>query len=252
MISPNVPLVFEKPLTVTSSHVNAHRRLRTSVLLRLLQDISTEQTEAFGVGRDKVLDRGYLWVVSRQYLEITRLPVYDERILLATEPAKMMHLFFPRFYSITDQSGETLLSGEALWLLMDAEKRTALTAFPEDIMRFPGTRRPEHVLNGALRPPEGLHRVLEVPYTARFSQLDFNGHIGNTHYFDIIEDMMSPGDTERTPRSIRAEYRAEILPGEEIRIAVFSDHENIRFFEGYSETGDPTHPKIRFRILIRY
>ena len=243
--------VYEEALTIGSSHVNVNRILRTSTLLRLLQDISTAQTEMLGVRRDKTLDRGLLWVVSRQYLEISRMPAYGEQVLLSTEPSKIMHLFFPRFYYVCGALGEQLISGEALWLLMKEDTRTAVVPPPADI-RISGVRKATHVLSGSLRPPEGLHLLGESTYCARFSQLDFNGHIGNTHYFDIIEDLLPAADTANTPKKIQAEYRAEILPGEEIRILFSSDGDRLRYFEGISEDTEDSTPKIRFRILLSY
>ena len=54
--------------------VTMFRKLRPSVLLRLIQEISIAHTEALGAGRAKTLDKGVLWVVARMKIEISRLP----------------------------------------------------------------------------------------------------------------------------------------------------------------------------------
>ena len=121
--------IYERELLLGSEHVNLHRRLRTSVLFELLQTAAIRHTEQLGMGRDKTLDRGLLWVVTRQVVQITRMPVYDERITLRSWPGEMQRLIFPRYCEILSQEGETLIRASAVWMLMDSATRSA--AFPE-------------------------------------------------------------------------------------------------------------------------
>ena len=53
-------------LKLRSRDVDMHRRLRTSELFKLLQEASIRHTEALGMGREKTLDRGILWVLLMQ------------------------------------------------------------------------------------------------------------------------------------------------------------------------------------------
>ena len=72
--------VYSTSLRLRNKDVNLHRRLRTSTLFELLQEASIKHTEDLGMGRDKTLDKGLLWVVTLQRAEITRMPEYDETI----------------------------------------------------------------------------------------------------------------------------------------------------------------------------
>ena len=102
-------------LRLRSKDVDLHRRLRTSRLFELLQEASIRHTEELGMGRDKTLDKGILWIVGLQRAEIKRMPEYDEELLLKSWPGKTMHLFFPRFWELADMNGETLLTASSLW-----------------------------------------------------------------------------------------------------------------------------------------
>ncbi len=76
--------VYERRFRLKSSDVDKDRRLRTSVLFSMLQEAAIAHTEELGMGREKTLDRGLLWIVTLQRAEIERMPLYDEdeRLLL--------------------------------------------------------------------------------------------------------------------------------------------------------------------------
>ena len=116
-------------LKLRSRDVDMHRRLRTSELFKLLQEASIRHTEALGMGREKTLDKGILWVLLMQRADITRMPCYDETVVLKSWPGTTMHLLFPRYYSMETDAGEPLLKASAIWSLVDAETRKVV--FPE-------------------------------------------------------------------------------------------------------------------------
>ena len=207
-------LIYEKKLRLRSEHVNSARRLRTSSLLRLLQEASIAHTTELGMGRDKTLDRGLLWIISHQSLEIRRMPVYDEDIIVRSWPGPMLHMFFPRYYEVCSSDGEVLITGSALWLLMSEETRKAV--FPAAwSVEIPGAAcAPRTDLPAPLRAPAGAEFTLSGVFTPRFSQTDINGHMNNTFYYDLAEDLL-PGEflLQSFPSVIRAEYLEEIRPG---------------------------------------
>ena len=69
--------IYEKKLRLRSSDVDVDRRLRTSVLFSMFQEAAIAHTEELGMGRAKTLDKGLLWIVSLQKLEVLRMPEYD-------------------------------------------------------------------------------------------------------------------------------------------------------------------------------
>ncbi len=86
--------IYQEELLLRSKDVDMFRRLRTSQLFRLLQEASIRHTEELGMGRDKTLDKGILWVLL-QRAEITRMPEYDERLVLKSyEFRDLLHVPF--------------------------------------------------------------------------------------------------------------------------------------------------------------
>ncbi len=193
--------------------VDLHRRLRASRLFELLQESSIAHTEALGMGRAMTLDRGLLWMVTRQRCDVARMPLYDETVAVETWPGDTLHVFFPRYYRMTTDAGEELMRGSALWMLVDVNTRRFV--FPErygvEIRGVAtGLEAPEPAAPASL--PTDRERTFTVPY----SYVDLNGHMNNTRFFDLADDCIGAAAAGRELRSVRAEYKAETRLGEEL------------------------------------
>ena len=208
--------IYEQRLLLGSEHVDCFRRLRLSTLFELLQTASIRHTEALGMGREKTLDRGLLWIIARQYAAIERMPVYDEHITLRSWPGETMHVLFPRYYEIVGDGGQTLVRGSMLWSLMDRETRA--TAFPDEYgVEIAG------VETGRETPYLKKMPVLETPnrfsFTVPYSCVDLNGHMNNTRYFDLAEDHIPASAAGEALREVYAEYSAESKLGTALDVA---------------------------------
>ena len=207
--------LYERELRLRSKDVDMHRRLRSSVLFELLQEAAIAHTEALGMGREKTLDRGLLWIVTMQSAEIRRMPEYDEQIRLLSWPGDTMHLFFPRHYRIEGASGETLIRANALWMLVDQESRRMV--FPERYgIEIAGVRGEDELPlpTAPARLPTTQERLFPVPY----SYVDLNGHMNNTRYFDLMEDCLPAAAEGKCLRSVRAEYTSEARLGDTLSV----------------------------------
>ena len=233
--------VCTENLKLRSRDVDMFRRLRSSELFKLLQEISIRHTEELGMGREKTLDRGILWVLLMQRAEIARMPAYDEEIVLRSWPGKTMHLLFPRYYSVETAAGEPLLRASALWSLVDAATRKVV--FPERYgVGIDGSETGEEIaLPGAIRKQDcGFERDFEVPY----SFVDLNGHMNNTRYFDLAEDCVGAAAQGKLLREVRTEYMNEARFGETLHLC-WSGEDGEVFLTGESD-------KPVFRMLLRY
>ncbi len=233
--------LYERHILLRSKDVDLHRRLRTSVLFELLQEAAITHTEELGMGREKTLDKGLLWVITMQRAEIRRMPEYDERIVLRSWPGKTMHVFFPRHYSISTEDGELLLRANALWMLVDAQTRRMVFPDRHGIMIEGGTQPDELPLPVS---PARLPFTEECRFSVPYSYVDLNGHMNNTRYFDLFEDLIPAAAEGKLLRSIETEYLSEVRLGE--TLALRWGQENGRYYlEGTLE-------KPCFRMAMQY
>ena len=233
--------VWQQRLRLRSSDVDMHRRLRTSVLFSLMQEAAIAHTQALGMGREKTLDRGALWIVTLQSADILRMPEYDEEVVLRSWPGTAMHLLFPRYCALDTASGEPLVRASALWSLLDAKTRRLV--FPErlGIVIDGVTTGDEHPLPS---PPRVLPCTEERPFTVPYSYVDLNGHMNNTRYLDLAEDCLAAPAAGRRLRAVRAEFSREARFGERFTLRWGADGDR-HFVTGEDE-------KPLFRMLLEY
>ena len=198
--------IYRYSYRILSSDTDANRRLRLSRLFTMLQETSIAHTTALGMGREKTLDRGLLWIVTLQQATIARLPEYDEPIRLVSWPGKMMHLLFPRYYRIEDEAGNALVEASALWALMG--EKTRRVVFPEQYgVKIRGVYTGKEIpLPVAPKMPQNPERST---FTVPFSFVDLNGHMNNTRYFDLAEDCMPQALRTRPLTGVQTEYAKE-------------------------------------------
>ena len=233
--------VYREEILLRSKDVDMFRRLRTSELFRLLQEASIRHTEQLGMGRDKTLDRGVLWVLLMQRAEIARMPEYDEKIVLKSWPGKTMHLLFPRYYSLETASGEPLLKASALWSLVDAKTRKVV--FPEKYgVVIEGVVTGEEIaMPGSVAKSDcTCEREVTVPY----SFVDLNGHMNNTRYFDLAEDSVGAAEAGRLLRGVSVEYQNEARLGETLHLC-WGGEESVYL------CGETDRPVFRMRLEYR-
>ena len=226
---------------ILASDVDPNRRLRPSRLFGFFQEAAIAHTVELGFGRDKTLDRGLLWVLSLQEARIERLPEYDEEIVLESLPGEIMHAFYPRHYRISLSSGEPLLTASALWLLMNSAERTM--AFPETTgILIPGGAPSWNTFLPS--PPKLPTGENSLTYSVPNSSLDLNGHMNNTRYLDLAEDLAPASLLQMELRSIRAEYSGEVRGGENLLLKYDLSDREIRL-SGSAE-------KRLFRLSMQY
>ena len=235
--------VYTEELLLRSKDVDMYRRLRSSELFRLLQEASIRHTEQLGMGRDKTLDKGILWVLLMQRAEILRMPEYDERVILKSWPGRTMHLLFPRYYSMETADGEPLLKASALWSLVDAQTRKVV--FPEKYgVVIEGTATGDEIaMPCAVAKGEcARSRDFTVPY----SFVDLNGHMNNTRYFDLAEDCVGAAEKGRMLKSISTEYQNEARLNETLCIRWGEDAP-----DSYYLCGETDRSVFRMRLTYR-
>ena len=207
--------VYRYDYRILSSDADVGRRLRLSRLFTMLQEASIAHTTELGMGREKTLDRGLLWVVTMQQANIVRMPEYDETVRLSSWPGKMMHMLFPRYYRLEDMKGNALVEASALWVLMDRESRKMV--FPDRCgvkIRGVHTGKESPLPSPPKTPAGGRADTFTVPY----SYVDLNGHMNNTRYFDLAEDCAGAAAAGRLLRGVCVEYQNEARLGETLHL----------------------------------
>ena len=93
-------------------------------------------------------------------------------------------------------------------------------------------------------PPRRAEAGAVTDFTVPFSYVDLNGHMNNTRYFDLAEDLTPAAREGRDLREIAVEYAAEARLSDTLRVTVQEDGESFR-------VSGNTEKKI-FRMELKY
>ena len=208
--------MYQKTIKILTEHVDCKQNLRLSTLLKFLHEVAIAHTEELGYPRTKTLDKGFLWVVAKQHVEVSRLPRYDETVTISTWPGQEIPFLFIRHYEIVSSSGESLVKASAVWTLIDAHSRTMINPTKEGIVIHEEPHGGEVPFQFATR-AEGLPHLATIK--ASWRDCDLNGHMNNTAYLDEAEDLI-PIDflKKRDVKSFDVAYKKEIPLGTTVEV----------------------------------
>lgn len=138
--------------------------------------------EGYGVEVMARANRG--WVLIRSALEIDVRPTLYSPIYVTVWPVPGNGITYNRCVKVVDGAGNELGRGTTEWCIIDRESRKPI--FPElEVGSIPlgiPCRSPRRIRDFA---PE-----LTDDRKISYSDCDFNGHLNNTRYVDMMYDML--------------------------------------------------------------
>ena len=208
--------IFEYQFTLSEMHVDRYGRCRPAVLLYMVQEAAGNHCAFLGVDHDTLAPLHLFWAVSRNRVQVTRLPRLGETVTLKTWPMPTTRVAYPRAVAAYDKEGRELFRSISLWILMDHQSRAMVLPDKSGITvdgTLTGTELsvPRAV---AVRPMENIRRC-----AVGYSLLDRNGHMNNTRYMDWVDDLLpSVFHKEHTVREFTVCYMNEAREGDQVAL----------------------------------
>ena len=209
--------IYSQSFEITDLHVDCFGRLLPGRILFLMQEVAGNHFAQLSMDYDSLARRGLFWAITRNKVQITRLPMRGETIRLETWPMPTTRVAYPRSIVAYDEAGNEVFRSITLWVLMDLHNRS---------MVLPGKSGIE--VAGTLRGTE-LASPLGLPVKAlanrrsryvNFTDLDRNGHMNNTKYLDWIYDLLpSAFHREHSIRELTLCYLNEAREGQQLELA---------------------------------
>ncbi len=166
---------------------DANRRLRPSRWIVYMQETADVHLRAFGTSLDQMRDeQGLAFLLSRITVRIYRQLYSGDEIMIETWVGEGHGLSFDRYFRVYC-GGELVAEAYTLWALMNlAEKR--LMRVSEFSYGFSSDEPLDKELCARVRYP-ALSTMEQVgERTIVYSDIDYNGHMNNTHYPDMLCD----------------------------------------------------------------
>lgn len=179
--------IYRRQFTPMSNECDCFGRLKPSALLGILQEAAGAQCVELKLAHEDLVDKGFFWAITRQHIQITRLPRAYETITVETWPGKTSRVAYPRSTIGYDAQGNELFRAISLWVLMDMQSRALVLPGKSGITLDGLERGGELPVPTSIGPAElkavGTRQV-------RFSELDRNGHMNNSFYMDWVQDLL--------------------------------------------------------------
>lgn len=220
-------LTLEQNICFREENFDAKGNIKASALMYAFQEIASAHAESLGLGFEDLMEKNYIWVLTKLRFEIKEKFAADKDYILRTYPRPRKGVTFFRDYYIYD--GDVLMAvGTSQWCIINFETRRIERAkidfdglfinhepFENGIEKF-------KVDQDALV-QIGVHKVVE-------DDLDDNEHVNNCRYAVMVEDELSG----RGECSIY--FSKEALLGDEI--ILYKGHEDGHdMIEGKLEDG---------------
>lgn len=241
--------LFKKDYKISLSDVDFTESLRLSTLFNFFQDAASLASNNLGFGIHTLeKEHGVAWILMRIRVDITRMPMLDEKIIIETWPLEPKKLEFGRDFYVRDQDGNIIIRAVSSWVIMDINKRklkrtdTIGITYPEKI-----TERAIDCKLGKLK----HSGELDVSYkkVIGYSDIDFNGHLNNSKYVDYITDCFSMEEHKTYGvKSIEVNFLNEALPGDEITL--YRDTSTIQSNRVYVEGVNETDGRVVFKAAF--
>lgn len=210
----------------TSWHdTDADRRVRPTQLLVYMQETSNRHLTSLGCDLDELRDkRGLAFILSKTRMALyAPLHAYEE-ITVSTWTCESRGFAFSRFYEIR-RGDELIAIADTTWALIDLTNKQLCRVDSIDL--------------GFIHEPAvdiGLPLRFRVPKTEElellgdrrivYSDLDYNMHMNNTKYADMLCDYM-PYDKIGDIKGISLSYLHEAAFGDTVK--VYCTHEGGKF-----------------------
>lgn len=221
-------MLFCENYEVRWHDTDAARELRPSALLAYMQECANHQFRDCAVTLDELRDRdGVGFILSRIAIDLLApVHAYDE-IELRTATCAGHGLSFPRRFEVL--RGDTVVArAMSQWAMVSVKDRTLLRA---DRAPLAFGDEPEIGTDAPLRHRAPRELVFETVGERRivYSDLDYNLHMNNTKYPDMLCDFLPDGNAVRVT-GLSLSYFREAAMGDLLSVERAYDGNGVYYF----------------------
>lgn len=225
---------YTRSVRVASYEVGAQSALKLSVLLRICQETSEQQMNSLGLSYEKMSADGIVFLMITNRVKIKRMPRHNEMLTVQTHPRGTIGAQFYRDFKFFCD-GELIVDVMQTSIAADANTHKVLRPkqfFQYGIFTDEKMSSEEKITRTAV--PDGLPLVGKRP--VQFSDLDYNNHLNNTIYGDIVTDFLPGGASGKEYTKVQIDYVTESVLGDVLSIYARKENNQV-LMQGVNSRG---------------
>ena len=240
--------IYSEEFKITDLYVDCFGRLLPSKILYMMQEVAGNHFAQLAMDYDSLAQRGLFWAITRNKVQITRLPMRGETIRLETWPMPTTRVAYPRSIVAYDEAGNEVFRAITLWVLMDLNDRSMVLPGKSGI-DVTGTLR-----GNELASPLGLPAKVLANHRKRyvnFTDLDRNAHMNNTRYLDWIYDLLGADfHKDHSLREFTLCYLNEAREGQQLELSWDFPEAGCLMMEAHRNTEDKSDRVFAAKLLF--
>ena len=225
---------------INVNNVDMNRMARPAGLLREMQECGSRQMADQRPSYDELLDKGQALMLSRMDMIIPQEVYLDEPIDVYTWPCPSVRATFLRNYAIY-KNGQPAAMMSSQWSLVNSETRRIMKVEDVDFSNYTMDEYVDVMPEGKFKISREEAEALETVGEKRImlSDIDYNGHMNNTNYVDLLCDYIPElYDGNHRVSSFRIHFSKEAPLGEKIEIRRFKKPDGKYLFRTFRSNGD--------------
>lgn len=206
--------VFAKDYRVAYYDCDCMSRMTLADLVKVCLYYSGIQSENLGRGDAYFHEQNLTWVVTNYEIEIERLPMFNEKIIIRTEAKSYNKFFCYRDFIVTDEEGNEIFIFHATFSLMNMETRRLARVKDEYIEPYESEKTKKIFRTHEIA---SFKEPLKKVYDVRFSDLDSNKHVNNAKYISWMTDSLGFDFlTTHQPKHVSLRFSKEVEYGQQV------------------------------------
>ena len=217
-------LEYKETFRITTNMLDCNDSLKLSEILDIAQNIAGDHAEHLGIGFTPFINKGWIWVVVRNRVEIVKDIKSIKEIEAETYAINPRFIEFPREI-ILRSNGEEFAKIEQVWMILNINTKQLVG--PKELEEFHSSKPPlfaSRTKKLPLIPKEQLkfNSKFVVPY----SMIDHNKHLNNTRYLDLYLNLYKNDNFV----SFQAEYINQAFLDDELSLYTFKNDKQNYFY----------------------
>ena len=228
-------MIFTRRYTTNWHDTDAQRCVRPTRLLVYMQETSNPHMTSCGLSLDALRDeRGLAFILSKISLAIYR-PLYAfEEIEVQTWTCRSRGFSFNRCFRIL-RGNDIIAEAHSVWALVDINNKK-FCRVEDSGYNFEDDEPLSLELPQRFRLPEGCELLELGKRKIVYSDLDYNMHMNNTKYPDMLCDYM-PIDDVGNIKGMVLSYLHEAAFGDALSVCG-CERDGVHYFRTVNEAGD--------------